>query len=141
MQTNLPHEFWGQPPVDVGNGVVARDVSANLIHDSWESSSYRIELVDCRSRDRVTVSADVFNYDLTTDSPPSEAELQTRASFDAFRQLVESRPETTMSGLLSQAEDLGFSVRAESEGAEYCGCAALYPELLGDQIPAKERSA
>ena len=117
---------------DLGGGFVAQFREDAPSSDGPEDfSNWR--LTSCQSNQ--TLALGVFNN--TTIAGES---FDDRALFAEFRvQLRAASEPLTLDGIAEQAEEAGLRVSRAAELTETCGCAALYPEMLGSQTPSSFR--
>ena len=117
---------------DLGGGFVAQfREDAPLAPGPEDFSNWRV--TSCQVNQ--TLAIGVFNN--TTN--PDES-FDDRALFAAFRAELRTASEPlSLEGLAEQAEEAGLRSTRAGELTETCGCAALYPELLGSQTPSSFR--
>lgn len=134
---SLPHEFVGEPPFDVGAVLVARVDAGGIVFEAIDTKWSNIELIDCKERDEIIFN--LYNSSIidrtTAGHPPWEENAI------EFRAFFESDATTTKDEILAKARELGIETNIRKLDREHCGCAAFYPELMGDQEPAEERNA
>ena len=117
---------------DLGGGFVAQfREDAPLASGPEDFSNWRV--TSCQSNQ--TLALGVFN-----NTPNPDDSFDDRALFAAFRAQLRAAVEPlTLDGITEQAEEAGLRVTRAAELTETCGCAALYPEMLGSQTPSSFR--
>jgi len=117
---------------DLGGGFVAQfRQNAARAQSAGSFSNWRV--TSCLSNE--TLAVGVFS----NSTNPAES-FDDRTLFASFRaQLAAMADPLTLEGIAELAEEVGLRKTRAGELTETCGCAAIYPELLGSQTPSSFR--
>jgi len=113
------HVYWSRP-VDLGNGIAGQYEYAQINIAGLDKFPHTggWKATQCKTGQQVLV--DVSDYGTFSD----QAKALEKSTLEAFEELAESQ---------------GLETRATLETEEACGCAAFYPEMIGNKKPAFQR--
>lgn len=119
---------------DLGGGYVAQfREDSTLSADTIDYVHWRV--TQCGLGQTLVVS--IFR-----DNDPEQASFDDSALFNTFRtELAALSDPVTLQTLDETAIEAGLRTSYATEITETCGCAALYPELLGSQTPSNFRGS
>ena len=132
---------------DLGNGTILSQQSTWDGHTATNSANYRLEF--CVSGQAISI---FYMASCLGEGNPycEEVGLSGPGSFEADRASIKSAilgmavsdNEYSLIEFTERLEGLGARLRThDSSGNESCGCAAFYPELIGEKRPNQFREA
>ncbi len=126
----VDHHGSGTAPADLGNGIVYAETSAVLFSMGGPASS-GLEFSSCETGKRLYIGGFFTPY------PDSSARFDRRDALSILEErLLTQKPSQGLQSIASEAVTLGLEPQETSDsGVETCGCAALYPEMLGQKRP------
>lgn len=126
-------------PFDAGNGIVV----ARYGLSSGQAGTQRgLNVVDCAARRFIDIRTFFLRYRFEEDSVAEELIVDRRSEEPQFVADLQRQRFANLDEIILHALQTGFFVADRDQlggDQEDCGCAAFYPEHLGNQRPAHQR--